>query len=252
MTEKQILDISIDVGIGMLIHGAEIHRVEDTISRISSAYGCKADVFAIPASLIVTLSNSTGETYTKTCRITKSDINLNKVDLLNSLARKICASLPTLEEIQTELNAIENTKSYNQITNILAAALAAAAFSLFFGGGIHELISAAIFGAVIRGTNQLVAKFGSGYMLSYIVGGILCALLPLLTNLYFISLQTDVVITSTLMLLVPGLTLTSSMREFIAGDLVTGVMKITEALIIAAGVAIGVIVVLVFVAGGSI
>lgn len=45
-----------------------------------------------------------------------------------------------------------------------------------------------------------------------------------------------------LMNLVPGIALTNAMREFIAADLLSGMIKFAEALITAVGIAIGVVV----------
>ena len=45
-----------------------------------------------------------------------------------------------------------------------------------------------------------------------------------------------------LMNLVPGIALTNAMREFIASDLISGMIKFAEAVITAIGIAIGVVV----------
>ena len=45
---EEILDIALDVGVAMLECGAEVHRVEDTMTRICKAYGAREiEVFAI-------------------------------------------------------------------------------------------------------------------------------------------------------------------------------------------------------------
>jgi uncharacterized membrane protein YjjP (DUF1212 family) len=48
------------------------------------------------------------------------------------------------------------------------------------------------------------------------------------------------------MTLVPGITITNCMRDFIAGDLMTGLSRLAEAILTAAGIAIGVAVNLMF------
>lgn len=45
-----------------------------------------------------------------------------------------------------------------------------------------------------------------------------------------------------LMNLVPGIALTNAMREFIAADLISGMIKFAEAVVTAIGIAIGVVV----------
>ena len=42
--------------------------------------------------------------------------------------------------------------------------------------------------------------------------------------------------------LVPGIALTNAMREFIAADLISGMIKFAEAVVTAIGIAIGVVV----------
>ena len=48
------------------------------------------------------------------------------------------------------------------------------------------------------------------------------------------------IIIGTLMNLGPGIALTNSARDFIAGDIIAGMMKLAEALLVATGIAIGV------------
>ena len=49
------------------------------------------------------------------------------------------------------------------------------------------------------------------------------------------------------MLLVPGLALANSMRDFIASDTMSGLSRMTEALFVAVGVALGVAVAMFFI-----
>lgn len=70
MDIKRLSDIATEIGFQLLTSGAEIHRVEDTICRIAGAYGARADVFAIPASLVVTIGDREGHTFTQTRRVT--------------------------------------------------------------------------------------------------------------------------------------------------------------------------------------
>ena len=73
-----------------------------------------------------------------------------------------------------------------------------------------------------------------------IVGGFATATLALLAVRLGVADNMDKMIIGTLMNLVPGLALTNSMRDFIAGDVIAGMMKMTEALLVATGIAIGV------------
>lgn len=65
-----------------------------------AAYGYQnTDVFVIPSSIVVTITDDTGAYLTRTRRILSRDTDLDKVDKLNALCRQICAETPEYEEI---------------------------------------------------------------------------------------------------------------------------------------------------------
>ncbi|MFV0497546.1 MAG: threonine/serine exporter family protein [Candidatus Fimivivens sp.] len=240
MNIRQLNDIVSEIGFLLLTHGAEIHRVEDTICRITTAYGAQADVFAIPASLVVTITEQDGKSFTKTRRVYYRDINLDRVDALNALARRICTETPDEQEIVQALAVIAQRPAYTLPQQLFAAGLSSGAFAILFGGGLPEAVIATAAGILVRWVGTVMDKLGGGLLLNNIIGGSMCALSATVAAQLWPSLNSAVVTISTLMLLVPGLSMTNSMRDLIAGDLVTGVMKGTEATVIAAGIAIGV------------
>ena len=240
MNNRRLNDMASEIGFLLLTHGAEIHRVEDTICRIAAAYGAQADVFAIPASLVVTITGADGKTFTKTRRVYYRDINLDRVDALNALARHICSTAPDEHEIAQALSVIARRPAYTLPQQLLAAGLSSGAFAVLFGGGPAEAVIATAAGILVRWVGAMMEKLGGGLLLNNIIGGAVCALSARVAAQLWPALNNAVVTISTLMLLVPGLAMTNSMRDLIAGDLVTGVMKGTEATVIAAGIAIGV------------
>lgn len=102
-----------NIGEAMLLSGAEVHRVEDSLYRICSAFGAeRTDVFIITSSMIVTVHTADGSVFTETRRIVSMGTDFEKLDKLNSLSRKICYKGMTLEEIDTELDKINGIKAY--------------------------------------------------------------------------------------------------------------------------------------------
>ena len=96
LDEKQMnrrLSMIMEMGEILLISGAEVSRVEDTITRLCRAYGfARADVFTITSSIVVTASAPGGEAYTQTRRIRERGTDLSKVEKINALSRRICAA----------------------------------------------------------------------------------------------------------------------------------------------------------------
>ena len=91
-TENRMLHQLMHVGELLLISGAEIRRVEETISRMGKAYGAKeTDVFVITSSIVVTMTFPDGEMLTQTRRIrTSGGTDFRKIEDLNALSRRCC------------------------------------------------------------------------------------------------------------------------------------------------------------------
>ena len=89
----QILHGLLDMGQMLLLCGAEINRVEDTMTRLGRAYGAKkVDIFAITSDIVLTILFEDGVELTQTRRIRKSSsFDFVKLEQLNALSRKICA-----------------------------------------------------------------------------------------------------------------------------------------------------------------
>ena len=79
---KEALICAMDIGEQMLLSGAEIGRVEDSIRLICSAYGCcRADVFTITSSIVVSIEDSSRKFYTQSRRITGGKTDLTKLEI---------------------------------------------------------------------------------------------------------------------------------------------------------------------------
>ena len=65
--DSELIDILLDFGEAMLGSGAEIARVEDSLSRMGNAYGAeRTNAFVINSSIELTVRFSDGETVTRT------------------------------------------------------------------------------------------------------------------------------------------------------------------------------------------
>ncbi|HRL32327.1 MAG TPA: threonine/serine exporter family protein, partial [Anaerostipes hadrus] len=103
MEMKKVLKYAMEIGECMLVSGAGVSRVEDTISRICKAYGAKeANVFSITSSIVTTIEDEKGEILTQTKRIRSYKTDFTKLDELNQLSRYMCKELPEEEEQQEE------------------------------------------------------------------------------------------------------------------------------------------------------
>ena len=106
--QADLLDCLLETGQQLLESGAEISRVEDTISRIAKAYGVRhIDVFVITSIISISLEFSGTDFVSETRRIySSSDTDFSKLEKLNSLSRAICREPISLEDFHSALNDI--------------------------------------------------------------------------------------------------------------------------------------------------
>lgn len=240
MNENQLLDTVITIGRRLIQCGAEIYRAEESIKRICAAYGYKnAEMFAIPAGIIVTIIKSDGEPLTRTCRVGKRETNLDRVDKYNSLSRFICSAKPDYDTIKRKMSLIESRKVYSIPAEIISYAVAGMAFALSFGGGVPEAAAAAAACVLIFFIRSFLNKLNSSVFLRSVVCSMIASFFALSLDYLGIINGFDKVIISALMTLVPGVAITNCMRDFIAGDLVAGLYTLTEAVLTATGIAVG-------------
>lgn len=240
MTNDELIDASTSIGYLLLENGAEIFRVEESIRRILQAYGVpEADVFAITSFVAVTITNSDKHSTTKTKRVYSRVMNLEKVQRLNSLCRRVCRETPEYAAIQEELARVERCPAYPLFLQVLAFGLISSSFTLFFGGGPWEAAGAFLCGMAVKAVCWFMEKFQSNPFFIHITAAAIMTFLALLEVHLGLGAQSDKIIIGTLMTLVPGVGITNSMRDIIAGDLIAGLMKLTEALLIATAIALG-------------
>ncbi|MDD3430356.1 MAG: threonine/serine exporter family protein [Oscillospiraceae bacterium] len=240
MNCNQLLNITTRLGYLLLENGAEIYRVEESILRIFQAYNLQdSSIFAIPTCLIVTVCDHEGNSVSRVKRITQRGTNLAKVHYLNSLCRNICATTPDESYILEQLDQAETIKTYSSLLQTLAFAALAFFFALFFGGTLADAFCAALCGALIRICRFQMERFNTNFFFVNVAASALAGGLAALLVHFGIGDNLDKIIIGALMNLVPGIAITNFMRDIIGGDLVAGITKLAESLLIAFAIALG-------------
>ena len=227
---SQFLCVLIKMGEALQNSGAEVFRVEDTLNRIAAAYGAEeVNIFVITSSIVVTLTMPDLPPQTQTRRLRKSTGNdLLELEQLNALSRRICAEKPPVEEFQQQLSTILAQPGEPRL-HLAGSVLAAASFAVFFGGSLWDGVLAggvAVFICLNGVAFQFIASF-----LSDMAALLCCRVCPLL--------HADMVLIGVIMLLVPGIPFTNAIRDILLGDIISGSLRLVEAVLLAAMLALG-------------
>lgn len=240
MNYDDLINTTTEAGYMLLANGAEIYRVEESMQRIFRAYSVESsEIFAIPTCIYVTISTPEGRPVTKIKRCHARSTNLDKVERVNDLCRRICRDRPDFQEIRAELRKIDLRPTYTFLEQVLAFSLVAFAFTLFYGGTFLDALCSIVCGAVMKVVSYQMNRFRANSFFTNILASGAAALIALVAVHYNFGLNSDKIIIGALMNLVPGIAITSFMRDLIAGDLIAGLIRFTESLLVATAIAIG-------------
>ena len=240
MDFSHILSCALDIGEHMLVSGAEVYRVEDCIRRICFAYGATdVDVFTITSSIVATVEPPGEQRLTQTRRIERYATNLDRVHRLNQLSREMCRDHIEFDEFQSRFQRILNQKPYPHWVELFAYALIAGAFTVFFGGSWRDAVISVVIGMVLKGTVYLIGAVHFNHVLSNLIASFVLSALAYLAVRLGLADTVDMIVIGNIMLLIPGISLTNSIRDMVSGDTMSGTLRFIEACILALAIAGG-------------
>lgn len=236
----RILHELLDVGEALLTSGAEINRVEDTMTRLGRAYGAQeVNIFVITSDIVLTLLFDDGTERTQTRRIRRAaSPDFTRLEKLNALSRRVCAeplAPGSLGEAVREIMSAEPTTLTSYLGNILTAG----GFAVFLGGSwLDGLLAGAIGAVVCLLQRRVLPVFRNAMFFDLMIGllsGSFICLVCRMTDIFSIEKLSIGVI----MLMIPGANLTNSVRDMLVGHTISGLLRLAESLLLALMLALG-------------
>lgn len=241
MDYDKLLNLGVELGRRLMASGAEIYRVEESVRRLLTAYGVDPQVFAIPNCLIVSVTTPEGHPITRMCRIPAHGTDIELLEGCNALCRQLCREVPPVEEAWVRLEQVtENSPAQTPGMTLLGYAMTAGFFVLFFGGALLDGLCGALCGLAVGVCLLFGQKItGSNVFFRTAVCSALLATLAMVLARLGLGRNEDLIAIGSLMVLVPGVALTNAMREIMAGDIISGVNRTAEVILVATAIALG-------------
>lgn len=244
---KKLLVLATLAGRIMLTSGAETYRVEDTVQRIcrSKKEIKYADAFVIPTGIFISLEYK-GELVTYIQRIKSISTDLHKVDMVNDFSRAFVMGNIPLDKGIEQLKEINKFQIYSDRQVNFSASVSAAAFVLLFKGTYTDSFLSFI---VTFLSLSIVDKI-KDFNLTFLVNNLFSSMLISAFAVAFIKLgfgnDINSIIIGGIMPLVPGVAMTTAIRDAMSGDYLSGLSRGMEAIFSALAIALGVGIVLNF------
>lgn len=226
----------------ILENGAETYRVEDTVTRICTSYGYPdAEVMALLTGVIISVEGDSGHSCIIR-RVKRRTLNLVRVNAVNDLSRRIVTGTVPPEEALVCLHDIRKERGFAARFIPLLSGVTAGCFTLLFGGDVFAFFMALLCGSMADIVLRLFAKTEAPLVLESLLGGLVCSAITMGAHYAFTLSPPAIesILSGAIVPLISGLMMTNAVRDTLRGDLLSGMARGLEALLVAVMVALGI------------
>ncbi len=209
-------------------YGTPSYRLEGVMSKVADSLHVSSVFLYTPTALVIALGSGAEErTYLR--RVDSGDIDISKVLAFDATLEDLEAGKISIAEAAAGLEtAASAPATFNLPVSLLAAAVACAGVAVIFGGSMMDTIVTGIFGCVIAWVITLYQRsFAQRGWLEPVLG--FTAAIAAFLVAQWVPVNDRLITLATLILPIPGLTLTIALTELASGHLSSGSARLAGA-----------------------
>jgi uncharacterized membrane protein YjjP (DUF1212 family) len=214
--------------------GVSASRLEGAVRSVALSIGVQAEIWSTPTGLLLSLSEAdvlNGTQQTRVLRLEPGDIHLGALTKLDAIAESVVAGEVSLPEAWEAMHALDApVTTGQQLAGVAAFGLAAASVAGLLRTGWIDVAVAGVIGLII-GWIALLSQTRPHLSAASEALAALVATVLATTFAHFVApLSLQTVIVASLIVLMPGLSLTTAVAELASQQLVTGTTRFAGAM----------------------
>lgn len=231
LSPQLMLDYLVDLGSALMSTGCPTFRLEELLVRVARHEGHEVDVFAVPTGLFVGLRTPEGQaSLTTMVRVSQWSDDLERLAALDRIVNDVIDDTLDVPEARVRIREVLAAPPPWSWRARLAGSIAASAGgAVIFGGGPVEVLLAGLGGGLLRAVMFTLSQEPGVRVLENFLGGLIAALVAWLSVLTWPGHGRDVLVLSIIIVLLPGLTLTTGLSELTYRNLVAGTSRLMHA-----------------------
>lgn len=238
-----VIDLCLWAGQMLLQHGSNSFRVEETIHHFGTGLGCDWLDIVIRTESITITASSGDEFRTKTRRVVRLGVDMQRLVSINRLSREIEEGRCSRAQVRQQLEVIDKTRgNYGRWTIIVMVGLACAAFNRLFGGDFAAMGVTFLAASTAMFARQELHKLHFNPFIVISAAAMVAGLIASLAALPGVSARPETAMSASVLLLVPGVPLINSAHDFLRGYMSNGVTRGVLGFIISMCIALGLLI----------
>jgi len=230
------------LALGRALHGAgePSNRLEELLEDVAERLGLTAQFFVTPTSILAAFGPEDRQ-RTHMIRAKPASTNLGKLARLDRVVVKVLRGDLDAEQALAALNALTGPAPLRPPVALIGGyALASACSARVLGGGWREILTAAGIGAIIGLIAAMASKRETVQRLFEPLAAFTAAVLLALAAKATGGMSATVATLASLIVLMPGMSLTNAITELTTGHLSAGTARLMLAFMVFLGMGFGV------------
>ncbi len=221
-------------------YGTPAHRLEEALAAVSLHLGLSAQFFSTPTTIIVSFGDP-ADLRTSMLRVEAGELDMGKLAKLDELADAVAQrAIPPVVGMLRIDEIVGAPPTWGPALTTLAHGVTAAAVVVFFHGGIEDVAVAGGLGLFIGVLSLLMKRSTAQARVFELIGAFVAAFASGLAAAAVTGVSSSVVTIAGLLVLLPGMMLTTAMTELATHNLISGTSRLMAAIIVLLELALGV------------
>ena len=224
------------IKLGKALHklGSTAYRLEDNLLSIAKFLDIRASFIITPTALTFILSDDEDDQqYNHLVRVSPGDIDLGSLARIDELVDELINGERTLDEAIERLAEVKNKPApYGNFLSFLAFGASSGAFAMLMHTSWHDVFWSTLLGWVIFAFVLWSERSKRVTDLLEPLCALTASLLASAISVFDPSINIPMVILSTIIVFIPGLSLTVGLSELAARHLMSGTARIMDSIMV--------------------
>jgi uncharacterized membrane protein YjjP (DUF1212 family) len=216
--------------------GTSAPRLEEAIDRVSARLQLDCQPLSTPTSIIFSFTDLSGghvaplAELTQVVRVSPGQDDLRSLSAVNEITDRVIGGELDIDEGFRQLHEIAGQPSPQRAAlETIAYGISAASVAAILMGNWADLAAAGLIGTIVGAFSAMCERRPRLRLSLEALSALLATLIATIVDVYIAPLTVKVVVLASLIVLMPGLSLTTAVRELSTQHLVSGVARLAGA-----------------------
>ncbi len=239
-TEADTIGFVLTLGRALHRYGTPAHRLEEALRVCCRQLGLEAEIFTTPTTIIMSFGDPS-ELRTRMMRVEGGELDMGKLAEVDALADAVVARRIQPAEGEAKLEAIiAAPPRFAGLLSIATHGMTAGALAVFFGGSLSDVAVTGGIGFALGLLAQFAQRSTDQARVFELLSAAFAAFVAGLVASWWHAVSAPLVTVASLIVLLPGMSLTVAMTELATRNLIAGTARLMSAVIVLLELVVGV------------